>query len=120
MKVKYRIFYCGKMYFWGIGDLNDDGSSCVFPSGALVEEEQMMFTGIMDQFNEEIYCGDIVEVEGYGTAFVFWDDQVAGFRIKAIQEKTFKQTIGFEETESGELFVIGNIHENSDLLKIKG
>ena len=84
---------------------------------ALLEQ----FTGLLDKNGKEIYEGDIVALTGWdkmkdGSTFtirVVWFEQIAGFVVMNLKNNgipTSMKTL----TVDGE--VIGNIHENPELL----
>jgi hypothetical protein len=70
-------------------------------SGAVIEQ----FTGVLDRTKKEIYEGDILFVPGEDKLFeVNWSDRDATFMM------------GNELWLNSEPIIVGNIHQNKDLL----
>lgn len=85
----------------------------------VLREAKMQYTGLKDKNDEEIYEGDIVRhynmpqfPDAYKVAVVIYEDNRASFRKKNIGED---KTWAFGQGRSYE--VIGNIHENPELLQ---
>ncbi len=74
------------------------------------------FTGLKDKNGKEIYEGDNVQFEGEGGAVyeVVYDDDVAAFAVHNWDTTT--HTFFYELGEEEEVVVIGNIHENPELI----
>lgn len=71
-------------------------------------------TGLKDKNSKLIYEGDIVNTSNFGKCFIEWADDEAGFTLHSIETVNYYSIYccnGFE--------VIGNIHENPELLEDK-
>lgn len=81
-------------------------------------KEVQRFTGLKDKNGKEIYEGDIVKTQG-DTALscgTFWTEiSPYGVKFKRISKKSGKEIIIHVNALEYEL--IGNIHENPELLK---
>lgn len=82
--------------------------------------EVEQYTGLKDKNGKEIYEGDIITVMGYGTYIVFWREWDSSFSLKPIdtvkEETRVLMLCGDWESDYE---VIGNIHENPELLEVK-
>lgn len=81
--------------------------------GLIIEQ----FTGLHDKNGKEIYEGDVVRITAFeddGDIFIhriYWNDASASF-------KTYGRTDGWDMTVTPESTeIIGNIHENPELLE---
>lgn len=80
--------------------------------------EVMQYIGLKDSNKNEIYEGDIVKIEDYfcGDLIgnIVYDETTAGYVFNKGNERNyFQMTLDLEDYV---YYVIGNIHENKDLL----
>lgn len=99
-----------------------NGGVSINSQWATSDVELMQFTGLKDKNGKEIYEGDIVR---YSDIPGIWDHPVG--QIEFVDE--YKQLLlswrhipdgGCVGLTHGEMEVIGNIHENKDLLEHEG
>ena len=104
-------------------DEEDESLAACFAMEFINASPLMQFTGLHDKNGKEIYEGDIVRLYGWWNASgpagfdsdiqpVIWDEEVCGFSPYAIYDCDCGVYHAPEETE-----VIGNIHENPELLE---
>lgn len=100
-EIKFRAWDGLRMTTTGIQFNNSTGELVFIPKGKL-----MQFTGLKDKNGVEIYEGDIIHLEAWGGGrhIIEWKIDKCGFNIP------------FPITGA---VVIGNIHENPNLLESK-
>ena len=83
------------------------------------EIELMESTGLKDRNKNEIHKGDIVIYEDYDSGsedlfrnkgIVVYESSIASYSV------TNRQSVELEDLFTGDILVIGNIHENPDLV----
>ena len=94
--------------------MKDGGSYIV--DYELDDVDLMQSTGLKDKNGVEIFEGDIVDYGDGSKAQIVWDNEEAGFR-KEWNDGTLGLKLSKVDLELFE--IIGNIHENPDLLEGK-
>jgi len=87
---------------------------------AVDKETVGQFIGLYDKNGKEIYEGDIVkfeDVSGYkdGCASVIWHEDSCGYYLENDDDNIYDTLYDF--TPSYQMEIIGNIHENPELLE---
>ena len=115
---KFRCWYCNKMRYdiTGFEFYSEGNLSGVFIDGDFADEiELMQFTGLHDKNGKEIYEGDIVDVTRpciYETGRIVFKNGCFFIKVKETLLALWEC-----EPNNYQLEVIGNIYENSNLLK---
>jgi uncharacterized phage protein (TIGR01671 family) len=83
-------------------------------SGAYLDYPVMQFTGLLDKNGKEIYEGDIVRTQWGGEGFIQFIDGAFHFMF---EDGKARVLVSEHEAGKREIEVIGNIHENPDLIE---
>lgn len=112
---------------WLLGDLMHDniGGSYIYPidaknlykENAVIPDTIGQFTGLKDKNGREIYEGDIVKCNGFIYQVCYECERIASFYIVNYGDM-YRHYFG-EAMEAEDCVVIGNIHDNPELLKME-
>lgn len=88
-------------------------SSGVYLTTADIVLEQ--YTGLKDKNGMDMYEGDIVDIGIYGKYQIVWDEWACKFDFSKIGEYMRERPLLSQDWEQ-KVTIIGNIHENPELL----
>ena len=115
-EIKFRQWSSDRFHYWGC---NSDNFTSPLSNRLDIPSEQ--FTGLHDKKNREIYHGDICKikfdvekVEDYVFATLSKKEIESGERIFLVESPLFNNQ---PELNCDDIEVIGNIHENPELLE---
>ena len=99
----------------GVVGALEKGSSSGLVNNPFVHQFDIdWYTGATDVYGRNVYMNDFVEWDGL-IFLVIWDDVMCGFRLYRPDDDKYIYTPFREGCDWGE--VIGNSHENPELLK---
>ncbi len=84
----------------------------------ITNAEIMQFTGLLDKNGKEIYEGDVIQWENYPRlAVIEYEEDYAGFFAVTAPIAGEQESCKIDHASDRDIEVIGNIYENSKLLK---
>ena len=111
-RFKFRVWDNDfKKYRTGLGINN--GLVCTYNDATCILEQ---CTGLKDKNGKLIYEGDIL-TDGANTFIVNWYDDMALFRLLYKNDNRETYCLFYPDDDASKYTVIGNIHENKDLLR---
>jgi len=120
MEIKYRAWDQDnqKMWYWEVGDIENEFWNAVRVHGHI----PMQYTGITDENGKPIYDGDILKDDSWwwgNCAIKFIQGDVGPCTGDNVMEWRLYNHEGDSHNlwDGEEVEVIGNIHENPELLK---
>ena len=115
-EIKFRAWYekFNKMYI--VKGIDFQSEIAYFDKNnyrSIYDVELMQYTGLKDEYGDEIYEGDIVTLHNSRYKVIF-DNEGARFVLK---DWFFEIGIPFKNNNNKEMEVIGNIYENPELME---
>ncbi|WP_337675428.1 YopX family protein [Huintestinicola sp.] len=107
------------------GNIHDLSESCIF---AVIPEIVGQYTGLTDKNGVKIFEGDIVKGTAYSATrigVIVWIDEISGFGVRYVNapnptawvNSSILRCVSLGKTDEFAAEVIGNIHDNPELLK---
>ncbi|WP_170254034.1 YopX family protein [Acetobacterium paludosum] len=107
-----------------VKEFSDDGISVNIKLGYDVRPETVgQYTGRNDLEESRIFDGDILCDDESGRKFiVVWIEEECSFLLKEIGCDVYENTIDWAAIDEGDflaLYIVGNIHDNPELLEVQ-
>ena len=107
------------------GNIHDLSESCIF---AVIPEIVGQYTGLTDKNGVKIFEGDIVKGTAYSATrigVIVWIDEISSFGVRRVNapnptawvNSSILRCVSLGKTDEFAAEVIGNIHDNPELLK---
>ena len=106
------------------GNIHDLSESCIF---AVIPEIVGQYTGLTDKNGVKIFEGDIVKGTAYSATtigVIVWIDEISSFGVRRVnapnptawENSSILRCVSLGKTDEFAAEVIGNIHDNPELL----
>ena len=113
-RFKFRVWFDGRFIYKSLCDSNvyTEDDKCICLANILPDLHWEQCTGLKDKNGRLIYDGDIVEFDGDFHGDIAWDEDAGCWAIRTTENTiyTFDNLYGYE------LEVVGNIHENKEII----
>ena len=125
--IKFRGKSCsnGDWFYGNLYDYDKDGRThiCGLERGCLNIDPNTVgqFTGLLDKNGKEIYEGDVIKGKYHTTHLIQYNEKEASFFAYSlpISESSFRGHFYQNWINEFDKVVIGNIHDNPELMKEK-
>lgn len=119
-RFKFRVWFDGRFIYKSLCDSNvyTEDDKCICLANTLPDLPWEQCTGLKDKNGKLIYEGDFLDYKGE-VCLVFWSEPTACFGVM-LQDSGYTDYAG--DIKRSDLYsidaeIIGNIHENPELLK---
>ena len=116
-RVKIRVWDKVFNHYWTDEEIKENAAWLLFPDNGNIDDIEIeQCTGLRDNNGKLVFEGDVVPVNGEKWR-VIWSDEDCAFFFSNLKEVYHQPIFPDFYLMTDEFKVIGNVHENPELLK---